>query len=53
MSTTVTEPSPTDSLVRYGSKVVLAIESDLAKKLRGKSIDIEQTDDGRRALMVL
>lgn len=42
LSTTVTEPSPGDTLVRHGSKVVLAIAPDLAEKLQGNTIDIEK-----------
>ena len=53
MSTTVAEPSPGDALVRQGKEVVLAIEPDLAARLQDNTIDIEQTDDGRKALIVL
>ena len=53
MSTAVTEPSPGDTLFRHGSKVVLAIAPDLAERLQGHTIDIEQTGDGRTALIVL
>ena len=53
MATAVTEPSPGDTLVRHGNKVVLAIAPDLAERLQGSTIDIEHTDDGRKALIVL
>jgi len=53
MSTTVAESSPGDALVRQGNKVVLAIEPDLAARLQDNTIDIEQTGDGRKALIVL
>ena len=53
MSATVTEPSPDDTLIRHGSRVVLAIAPDLAERLQGNTIDIEQTGDGRKALIVL
>ena len=53
ISTTVAEPSAEDVLVRHENKVVLAIEPGLAAKLQDNTIDIEQTDDGRTALIVL
>jgi hypothetical protein len=53
MSTTVTEPADDDVLVHHRDKAVLAIESGLAAKLRGNTIDVEKTDGGRAALIVL
>ena len=53
LSTTVGDPSPDDVLVRHGKRVVLAIERDLADRLEGNTIDLEPTDDGRNALIVL
>lgn len=53
MSTTVTEPAPEDVLVQHDGKTVLAIEQDLARGLQGNTIDIEKTDEGLGALIVL
>jgi hypothetical protein len=53
MSTTVTEPTGTDVMVHHRDKPILAIESGLASKLRGNTIDIERTEDGGEALIVL
>jgi hypothetical protein len=53
MSTTLAKPSAGDVLVRCDEEVVLAIEPSLAERLRGNTIDIEPTDDGRQALIIL
>jgi hypothetical protein len=53
MSTTLAEPSAGDVLVRFKEEVVLAIEPDLAERLQGNTIDIEPTDDGQHALIIL
>ena len=47
MATTLAEPSPVDTLVRQGNKVPLAIAPDLAERLEGHTIDVEQAEDGR------
>jgi len=53
MSTVVEDAWPNDRLVRHGDRVVLAIERTLAERLSGSTIDIERTEQGHAALIVL
>jgi hypothetical protein len=53
LSTTVTEPSPGEVLIYHHKKVVLPIEPGLTPRLRGDTIDLEPTNDARRAPILL
>lgn len=53
MATDVTRPEDSDVLVRHHGEVVLAIEPDLATRLRDSTIDIERKADRPPALIVL
>lgn len=46
-------PVPSDVTIKHENKTILAVESQLAEDLKGRTVDVEDTQAGTKGLILI